>query len=98
MTEKEEKPVISEAELASALNGNFLEKMKEFAWRGKDAKLGEIPNNEMHSFHLTVSFTFPAIAEDPEALSFEKLSAYRFQCSPYTLEDIRKAQENSSEE
>lgn len=85
--------IITEQDLAEALNGKFLQQVKEFAWRGKEAKLKDVPNEEMHSFQVWVGFTFDADAESKEELSFDKLGSYRFSCSPITKEDYQKAME-----
>lgn len=90
---KQEENIISPEDLASALNGNFLEKMKEFAWRGKEARLPEVPNNEMHSFQIWVGFAFEADPDSDDPLTFDKIGGYRFQCSPFTKEDAKAALE-----
>ena len=95
MTEQvnQEESVITPEDLATALNGNFLEKMKEFAWRGKEARLPEVPNSEMHSFQVWVGFSFAADPDSSDPLTFDKIGGYRFQCSPFTKEDAKAALE-----
>lgn len=95
--ENKDNLIITENDIAEALNGNFLEKMKEYAWRGKRAKLADLPDEEMHSFNIMVGFTFAADSEDKEPLNFSKLTGYRFQCSPCTYNDIRASNENTEE-
>lgn len=96
--ENQDHLIITEADLASALDGTFLDKIREFAWRGKDAKIPDVKPEEISHFHVMVGFNFPADPEDKEPLTFAKFTGYRFHCAPVTYEDIRKAEEASQKE
>lgn len=95
---KEKEKIVTEADLAAAMNGAFLDKIKECAWRGKEAKLPEVPSEEMHSFQVWVGFNFAADVNDKDPLTFEKLGTYRFTCSPITKEDVQKSLEEKEQE
>lgn len=95
--ENQDHLIITEADLASAMGGNFLDKIREFAWRGKEAKIPDVKPEEISHFQVMVAFNFPADADSKEPLTFSRLTGYRFHCAPITYEDIRKSQEDSKE-
>lgn len=96
--EIKDEQIITPADLAIALDGNFLDKIREFAWRGKEAKIPEIKPEELSHFNVMIGFNFLADPEGKDPLTFSKLTGYRFHCAPITHEDIRKSQEDVGDE
>lgn len=101
MSETAQKPdheIITETDLASALDGTFLEKVKELAWRGKKEKLADVEDKDIHSFNVFLAFSFLGDPEDKESLSFSKMQNYRFHIQPITYADLEKFKEKEGNE
>lgn len=93
MTELQDKEIITEVDLAEALNGNFLDRMKEFAWRAKDHRMENVPVEDIGMFQVHLSFQFPVDQEDKNHLTFDKLLGYQLSLYPITKEELQKVKE-----
>lgn len=91
MTETEDKQVITVEDLADALNGHFLDKLKEFAWLAKEHRNKEDAVEDIEMFQVHLSLQFPADAEDKNPLTFDKMLGYHLSVYPVTKEEIANA-------
>lgn len=87
-----DKEIITEEDIASACNGNFLEKIQEFARRGKEAK---IPDQIVKLYNVRISLNF---GELEESLSFDKVSGYELHIQPFTQEDLERIEKAKEEQ